>query len=258
MRFTVFISKLCVCVLSAHLFLFTTPSSANVKGGYFLEISKVGGYLIVPEAGLSLVPSLYVHNGIMYKPGNYAGEVVYPIRKTSVNKALLHKSLDDLYAVAVEPTNGFGRVPIEDAAYTYIKVGTPAGVRVVSVYIPSYNEADLSMWVGPEAAEARLKLLSALKSLEGLTGRSSTFRPSTLEFWQSDRLFGDSSSSVARLKYAPKLSSVKGCFTVKSSSLPAGLKDALRFRMPDGSIKSGFFRPVLPGEVGCLRSNRVY
>ncbi|MFM7089148.1 MAG: hypothetical protein ACKOW9_06505 [Candidatus Paceibacterota bacterium] len=246
-----------VLVLSIGL-VPTSFASGSSKSRYGLEISKVGGYVLHPEMMLSAVPSYYVNKGVLYKPGTYADEVVYPMNKISPNDGgqSLYKTLDELYDVAVEPTNGYGRLPIEDAAYTYIMVTTPKGTRTITVYLPYYTPDNLSLLVGEEAAVARLKLAKVLNDLDKVTGRSSIYRPSTLEFWPVDRLFGSGSEAPVVIKQTPKKSSVDGCYTVRSSALSKALKNSLRFKFPDGKVASGFFRPALPGEKPCSRSVR--
>jgi hypothetical protein len=193
-----------------------------------------------------------VHNGYRYRQTSNSDAAVASVERARIPAEKLVAAIQAVYDAAVEPTNGFGRVPVEDAPTTVIKVSTPAGTREVVVYQPTMVWGELERWVGAEAAAARRKLAAALESAYALNGRGSSYRPSQVEFWRANYMVAGAPQSLT-LRTMPKASKLEGCAVLPSVAVPRSASIYSWYRLPDGTRTQAFLRPVLPGEVPCGR-----
>ena len=232
------------------------PPTRPSVSGYSLDVSNFGGYVFSVGQAMGRLPLVYIRNGVVYRAKATSGRAVPEVEQFNADPAALIAAVQAVYDTAVEPENGFTRVPVEDAPVTLITVRTPAGARSVWIYQPTAVWDRLEDYVGAEQGAARRALAAALTKVYELDGTRRAYRPTRVEFWPDH--FSVEGRNKVRLRSAPRSSGYEGCFVLPTGAIPTSAKFGDAYVLPRGGstgVTTAVVRPVLPGEKPCLRAD---
>ena len=234
-------------------------STTPVNGAQIVPKPKADGATVVLSGGFlppgytrTSLPTLHVISGKVYLPAAitmiYPGPAVSPVEVRTPRASSLRSALLALYAAAKTPRGGWGEIRLPDAGTTEVSVSVDGRTRKVSVH--ALGVGDQGGTITLSQRQSRERLIKAIIRLESVRGTSRMYTPGQLEAWPATSMIDDP-SFTATFPW-PGSSAPTGCTVIAAADLPSGVNQASMFFF--GSERFAVqFRPVLPGEVACVR-----